>query len=137
MKPGKTMAAISRTYERDGGFKIMLQENRKKAATPLLPGVSQRIVGGGGEREEAFAGSFASFTLSSPRRLTPPSSLSAHALTQTSPSLFPLLQRNTSFLPTKAASPPPHSSSSSPSLVSHSHSQVPILSPVCLLYSPP
>lgn len=135
MKPGKKMAAISRTYERDGGFKIMLQENRKKAATLLLPGVSQRIVGGGGE--EAFAGSFASFTLSSPRRLTPPSSLSAHALTQTSPSLFPLLQRNTSFLPTKAASPPPHSSSSSPSLVSHSHSQVPILSPVCLLYSPP
>lgn len=41
------MAAISRTYERDGGFKIMLQENRKKAATLLLPGVSQRIVGGG------------------------------------------------------------------------------------------
>ncbi len=102
------------------GFKIMQQ----KGHDALLPGVSQRI-------GQAFAASFASFTPSSPCELTFPSlgalssqreGTSSHTHTQTH--LFSLW-RNASFYLQKPNS-----------RLHVSRSQVPILSSVCLLYSP-
>lgn len=121
MKLGKTKPVISWTYERQRErFKIMQQ----KGCDALLPGVSPRI-------GLVFAGSFPSFTPSSPLELTllP---LCTHSFTHVQAhtaftSLF--LWRNT-LLPTKFSL----SHSSSP-LPPPSDSQVPILSSVCLLYS--
>lgn len=129
MKLGKTKPVISWTYERQReGFKIMQQ----KGCDALLPGVSQRI-------GQAFAASFPSFTPPSPLEFPLPSvpSVYTHTFTHVQAStafthFFFFSSGETQAFTYKSftISQPSHPTPLPPPV---SHSQVPILSSVCLL----